>query len=68
MPPTSSSKQQVVPVRITPALRRQLDELIAAGFGTQVEIIRIAVDRMHRQEINKQQQANKENDDDLLSQ
>ena len=68
MPPTNSSKQQVVPVRITPALRRQLDELIAAGFGTQVEIIRIAVDRMHRQEINKQQQANKENDDDLLSQ
>ena len=68
MPATNSSKQQVVPVRITPALRRQLDELIAAGFGTQVEIIRIAVDRMHRQEINKQQQANKENDDDLLSQ
>ena len=68
MPPTNNAKQQVVPVRITPALRRQLDELIAAGFGTQVEIIRIAVDRMHRQEINKQQQANKENDDDLLSQ
>jgi Arc/MetJ-type ribon-helix-helix transcriptional regulator len=61
MPPTSSSKQQVVPVRITPALRRQLDELIAAGFGTQADIVRIAVDRMHRNEINKQQQANKEN-------
>lgn len=50
MPPTNASKSQVVPVRITPALRRQLDELIAAGFGTQVEIIRIAVDRMHTKE------------------
>lgn len=62
MPPTSSSKQQVVPVRITPALRRQLDVLIAAGFGNQNEVIRIAVDRMHRQEIGSKQADNKEND------
>lgn len=62
MPLTSSNKQQVVPVRITPALRRQLDELIAAGFGTQVEIIRLAVDRMHRQEIGSKQASEQEND------
>jgi len=64
MPPTSSNKQQVVPVRITPALRRQLDELIAAGFGNQNEVIRTAIDRMHRQEIGSK---NKENDNGVLA-
>ena len=62
MPITSSSKQQVVPVRITPALRRQLDELIDAGFGNQNEVIRVAVDRMHRQEICSKQASEPEND------
>ena len=64
MPPTSSNKQQVVPVRITPALRRQLDELTAAGFGNQNEVIRTAIDRMHRQEIGSK---NKENDNGVLA-
>jgi Arc/MetJ-type ribon-helix-helix transcriptional regulator len=40
-----------VPIRITPALRRYLDDLIEAGFGTQSEIIRIAIDRMHLDEV-----------------
>lgn len=50
MPTTTSPKSTVVPVRITPAMRRQLDELIALGFGTQSDIIRLAVDRMHQAE------------------
>ncbi len=50
MPITNSPKSNVVPVRITPAMRRQLDDLIALGFGTQADIIRIAVDRMHQAE------------------
>lgn len=50
MPTTNNPKTQVLPVRIAPALRRQLDELIALGFGTQADIIRIAVDRMHQAE------------------
>jgi hypothetical protein len=49
-PPPQSTKQQVIPVRITPAMRRQLDELIALGFGTQADVIRLAVDRMHQAE------------------
>lgn len=60
MPPTIQRKEAVVPVRITPALRRQLDELITAGFGTQVEIIRLAVDRMHNIEIQQKNSDNKE--------
>ena len=49
MPATNSPKPAVVPVRITPAMRRQLDDLIALGYGTQSEIIRLAVDRMHQE-------------------
>lgn len=64
MPATNSSKQQVVPVRITPALRRQLDELIAAGYGTQADIIRLAVHQMH-QAILGTVSENKENNNDL---
>jgi Arc/MetJ-type ribon-helix-helix transcriptional regulator len=50
MPATTSPKSITVPVRITPAMRRQLDELIALGFGTQADVIRLAVDRMHQAE------------------
>ncbi len=50
MPATNNTKQQIIPVRITPAMRRQLDELIALGFGTQADVIRLAVDRMHQAE------------------
>jgi Arc/MetJ-type ribon-helix-helix transcriptional regulator len=50
MPTTNSPKAESIPLRITPAMRRQLDELIALGFGTQADIIRIAVDRMHQAE------------------
>ena len=50
MPATKQTKPEVVPVRITAAMRRQLDELIARGFGTQADIIRLAVDRMHQAE------------------
>ncbi len=49
MPATNSPKSTPVPVRITPAMRRQLDDLIALGYGTQSEIIRLAVDRMHQE-------------------
>ena len=67
MPTTNSSKRQVVPVRITPALRRQLDDLVAAGFGNQNEVIRIAVDRMHRQELYRKGEDNKEDDNGIPS-
>ena len=48
MPTTNSPKSTPVPVRITPAMRRQLDDLIALGYGTQSDVIRLAVDRMHQ--------------------
>lgn len=48
MPATNSPKSTPVPVRITPAMRRQLDDLIALGYGTQSEIIRLAVLLMHQ--------------------
>ena len=51
MPTTNSPKQDVIPVRVTPVMRRQVDELTAAGFGNQTEVIRTAVDRMHQREI-----------------
>lgn len=38
-------------IRLTPATDRQLDELQSNGFGTVANIIAIAVDRMHREEI-----------------
>ena len=50
MPTTSSTKSEAVPVRITPAMRKQLDFLTEAGFGNQTDIIRLAVDRMYQQE------------------
>ena len=52
MPATNSPKSTPVPVRITPAMRRQIDDLIALGYGTQSEIIRLAEDRM-RQEVTR---------------
>ena len=48
MPTTQQTKPEVVPIRITPAMRRQLDDLIALGYGTQSDVIRLAVDRMHQ--------------------
>lgn len=48
MPTTNSPKQDVIPVRVTPVMRRQVDELTAAGFGTQTDVIRTAVDRMYQ--------------------
>ena len=50
MPTTSSTKSEAVPVRITPAMRKQLEFLTEAGFGNQTDIIRLAVDRMYQQE------------------
>ena len=50
MPTTNTTKSEAVPVRITPAMRKQLDFLAAAGFGNQTDIIRLAVDRMYQQE------------------
>ena len=49
MPNTQNRKSDVVPVRVTRAMRLQIDELIAAGYGTQNEVVRTAVDRMHQQ-------------------
>lgn len=39
----------------TEATDQQLAELRDAGFGTTTDIIRLAVDRMHREEINMKQ-------------
>ena len=50
MPTTTTTKGAAIPVRPTPQMRRQLDELIEAGFGNQTEIIRTAIDRMYVQE------------------
>lgn len=51
MPTTNSPKSDIVPVRVTPVMRRQIDELVAAGHGSQSDVIRTAVDRMHQQEM-----------------
>lgn len=37
-------------VQLTEATERQAAELKAAGFGTLTDIIRVAVDRMHKEE------------------
>ena len=37
-------------LQLTPQMERQLEELKAAGFGTNTDVIRIALDRMHQQE------------------
>jgi len=47
---TSDTKTDVISLRITPAMRKQLDFLTAAGFGNQTDIVRLAVDRMCQQE------------------
>ena len=51
MPTTNSPKGSAIPVRPTPQMRQQLDELIAAGWGNASDIIRIAVHDMHKREI-----------------
>lgn len=51
MPITNSPKGTAIPVRPTPQMRQQLDELIAAGFGNTADIIRIAVQQMYTREI-----------------
>ena len=38
-------------VQLTEATQRQADELKQAGFGTFTDIVRIAVDRLHRAEV-----------------
>lgn len=38
-------------IRFTAATRRQIDQLEAAGHGTITQIVAIAIDRMHREEI-----------------
>jgi len=58
MPTTNSPKGSAIPVRPTPQMRQQIDELVAAGFGNQTEIIREAVSRMYKQE-EKKMNANK---------
>ena len=50
MPTTNNAKSEAVPVRITAAMRKQLNFLSEAGFGNQAEVIRLAVDRMYQQE------------------
>jgi hypothetical protein len=50
MPTTNTTKSDVLPIRITAAMRKQLDFLAAAGFGNQTDIVRLAVDRMYQQE------------------
>ena len=51
MPTTNSPKGSAIPVRPTPQMRQQLDELIAAGWGNASDVIRIAVHDMHKREI-----------------
>ena len=51
MPTTTTTKGAAIPVRPTPQMRRQLDELSAEGYGNPTEIIRTAIDRMHQQEM-----------------
>ena len=51
MPTTTTTKGAAIPVRPTPQMRRQLDELSAEGYGNPTEIIRIAVSQMYAREI-----------------
>ena len=51
MPTTNSPKGTAIPVRPTPQMRQQLDELVAAGFGNQTDVIRIAIQQMYAREI-----------------
>ena len=57
MPTTNSTKGTAIPVRPTPQMRRQLDELSEWGNGNPTEVIRTAVDRMYQQEQTKRRQA-----------
>lgn len=38
-------------IQLTKATERQAKDLTAAGFGTFTDIVRIAIDRLHQQEI-----------------
>jgi Arc/MetJ-type ribon-helix-helix transcriptional regulator len=53
MPATNSPKTDVIPVRFTRQQRQQIDELVAAGFGPQADVIRTAINQMHYREIKK---------------
>ncbi len=60
MPTTNSPKGSAIPVRPTPQMRQQLDELVAAGFGNQTDVIRTAVHDMYQREKWRQTMNNKE--------
>jgi hypothetical protein len=47
MPVTKSTKNDVISMRPTRAMQRQLADLIAAGYGNQTDVLRLAVERMH---------------------
>jgi hypothetical protein len=47
---TGDPKSSVITMRLTAAMRKQLDFLADAGFGNQTDILRLAVDRMYQQE------------------
>ncbi len=51
MPTTNSPKQDIVPVRVTPVMRRQIDELVQAGHGNANEVIRTAVQQIYKEKI-----------------
>ena len=51
MPTTTTTKGAAIPVRPTPQMRRQLDELSAEGFGNTTEVIRTAISQMYTREI-----------------
>lgn len=46
-------KSTQVSMQFTGATQRQVEELTALGFGNRTDIVRIAVDRMHREETLK---------------
>ena len=47
---TGDPKNSVITMRPTRAMQRQLADLIAAGYGSQTNVITTAVDRMWRDE------------------
>ena len=47
MPSTKNTKSSIIPLRVSGRVRRQVDELIDAGYGTQSDVLRLAVERMH---------------------
>lgn len=58
MPTTNSPKGSAIPVRFSRQQRQQIDELVAAGFGNQTDVIRTAIDRMYVQEIREMKYIN----------